>query len=89
VQFDGELTGIRTRLAAGRPWRSAVSTLSERGYMKNKFPGELYNLHDDLAQRRNLYFSDNSWFAPRVAFVQVYPSNEPFAFSVIRFGPRR
>ena len=27
----------------------------ERGYAKNEFPGELYNLKDDLAQRRNLY----------------------------------
>ncbi len=27
----------------------------ERGYTKNEFPGELYNLHDDLIQRRNLY----------------------------------
>ncbi len=27
----------------------------QRGYTKNEFPGELYNLHDDLAQRRNLY----------------------------------
>jgi arylsulfatase A len=26
----------------------------ERGYTKNEFPGELYNLRDDLAQRRNL-----------------------------------
>jgi arylsulfatase A-like enzyme len=27
----------------------------ERGYAPNRFPGELYNLHEDLAQRRNLY----------------------------------
>ena len=27
----------------------------ERGYATNSFPGELYNLRDDLAQRRNLY----------------------------------
>lgn len=27
----------------------------ERGYKKNAFPGELYNLRNDLAQRRNLY----------------------------------
>ncbi len=27
----------------------------ERGYTKNEFSGELYNLHDDLAQQRNLY----------------------------------
>jgi arylsulfatase A-like enzyme len=27
----------------------------ERGYTKNEFPGELYNLRDDLEQRRNLY----------------------------------
>ena len=27
----------------------------ERGYTKNQFPGELYNLLDDLAERRNLY----------------------------------
>jgi arylsulfatase A-like enzyme len=27
----------------------------ERGYTKDEFPGELYNLHDDLAERRNLY----------------------------------
>ena len=27
----------------------------ERGYTKNEFPGELYNLRDDLAERRNLY----------------------------------
>jgi arylsulfatase A len=28
---------------------------SERGYTPNSFPGELYNLHDDLIERRNLY----------------------------------
>ena len=27
----------------------------ERGYTKNELPGELYNLHDDLTERRNLY----------------------------------
>jgi arylsulfatase A len=27
----------------------------ERGYTKNEFPGELYNLRGDLTQRRNLY----------------------------------
>lgn len=27
----------------------------ERGYQTNQFPGELYNLRDDLVQRRNLY----------------------------------
>jgi hypothetical protein len=27
----------------------------ERGYTKNQFPGELYDLRDDLAQHRNLY----------------------------------
>lgn len=27
----------------------------ERGYTTNQFPGELYNLGDDLPQRRNLY----------------------------------
>ena len=27
----------------------------ERGYTKNEFPGELYNLRDDLIERRNLY----------------------------------
>jgi arylsulfatase A len=27
----------------------------ERGYTRNEFPGELYNLRDDLAQRHNLY----------------------------------
>jgi arylsulfatase A-like enzyme len=27
----------------------------ERGYTKNEFPGELYNLREDLAERRNLY----------------------------------
>ncbi len=27
----------------------------ERGYTKNEFPGELYNLRDDLPERRNLY----------------------------------
>jgi len=27
----------------------------QRGYTTNEFAGELYNLHDDLAQRRNLY----------------------------------
>jgi len=27
----------------------------QRGYTKNEFPGELYNLQNDLAQRRNLY----------------------------------
>jgi arylsulfatase A len=27
----------------------------ERGYSQHKFPGELYNLRDDLVERRNLY----------------------------------
>ena len=27
----------------------------ERGYTKNELPGELYNLRDDLSERRNLY----------------------------------
>jgi hypothetical protein len=27
----------------------------ERGYATNQFAGELYNLRDDLPQRRNLY----------------------------------
>jgi arylsulfatase A len=27
----------------------------ERGYIANELPGELYNLHDDLLERRNLY----------------------------------
>src|SRR6185295_5658310 len=27
----------------------------ERGYATNRFAGELYNLRDDLAQRRNRY----------------------------------
>jgi arylsulfatase A len=27
----------------------------QRGYTKNEFPGELYDLRDDLAERRNLY----------------------------------
>ena len=27
----------------------------DRGYTPNLFPGELYNLHDDIVERRNLY----------------------------------
>ncbi len=27
----------------------------ERGYTPNELPGELYNLRDDLTERRNLY----------------------------------
>jgi arylsulfatase A len=29
--------------------------LQERGYTASSFPGQLYNLRDDLIQRQNLY----------------------------------
>ena len=46
---SGDGNGNRTH--AGEPdWFK-----HERGYTINQFPAELYNLHDDLPQRRNLY----------------------------------
>jgi hypothetical protein len=46
---SGDCNGNRNR--PGEPdWLK-----QERGYEKNQFPGELYNLRNDLAQRRNLY----------------------------------
>ena len=43
--------GNITRQHAGEPeWFK-----QERGYAENKFPGELYDLRDDLPERRNLY----------------------------------
>jgi arylsulfatase A len=46
---SGDCNGGKNR--PGEPaWFS-----EERGYAKHEFPGELYNLRDDLAQRRNLY----------------------------------
>lgn len=47
----------------------------ERGYKSNPFPGELYDLNDDLPQRKNLYAENSEVVARLKALLQKYKAN--------------
>jgi arylsulfatase A len=47
----------------------------ERGYTKNEFPGELYNLRNDLAQRHNLYGENPEVVRRLKALLEKYKTN--------------
>ena len=47
----------------------------ERGYTKNEFAGELYNLRNDLAEQRNLYGEEPKVVRRLQALLQKYKSD--------------
>jgi arylsulfatase A-like enzyme len=47
----------------------------ERGYRPNPFPGELYNLNDDLSQRRNFYGEKPELVAQLKALLRKYQAD--------------
>jgi acetyl esterase/lipase len=60
----------------------------ERGYKKNTFPGELYNLRNDLAQQRNLYGEKPELVRQLKALLEKYKANGRSAPLSSRTRPR-